>query len=99
MRTVEATRKPAATIDGEADVRDAYSVFREHAILRLPVIEDGRVVGMLRWTTSSSTSPRTWPTSCARSRARSSSDTKSAQRSSLGAREGRERCVRAQATA
>ena len=35
------------TIDAEADVRDAYTVFRTHPIRRLPVTDHGRFVAMV----------------------------------------------------
>jgi CBS domain-containing protein len=38
---------PVVTIDAQADLRDAVGVFREHAIRRLPVVDDGRPSGML----------------------------------------------------
>lgn len=38
---------PAVTIEADADLRTAYAVFRENAVRRLAVTEDGRFVGML----------------------------------------------------
>lgn len=35
------------TIDAAADVHDAFALFRTHALRRLPVIRDGRFVGMV----------------------------------------------------
>ena len=38
---------PAVTIDAQSDLRDAFAMFREHAVRRLPVVDDGRPTGML----------------------------------------------------
>jgi len=38
---------PAVTVDADADVRDAFAVFRTHAIRRLVVTRDGALVGLL----------------------------------------------------
>ena len=35
------------TIEGSSDVRDAYAIFRTNAIRRLPVLQDGAVIGMI----------------------------------------------------
>ena len=35
------------TLDANADLRDAFAIFRSHAIRRLPVVEDGRLVGLV----------------------------------------------------
>jgi CBS domain-containing protein len=35
------------TLDADADLRDALPLFREHALRRLPLVSDGRMVGML----------------------------------------------------
>jgi len=35
------------TLDADADVRDAYGVFREHALRRLPLLREGSLVGMV----------------------------------------------------
>jgi CBS domain-containing protein len=35
------------TLPPDADLRDAFRVFDEHAIRRLPLVADGRLVGML----------------------------------------------------
>jgi signal-transduction protein with cAMP-binding, CBS, and nucleotidyltransferase domain len=34
-------------LDAEADMRKALSIFHSHAIRRLPLVEDGSIVGML----------------------------------------------------
>ncbi len=38
---------PVVTIDGEADLRDTFKCFHEHAIRRLAVTDDGRFVGVV----------------------------------------------------
>lgn len=38
---------PVLTIDADADLRDAFSRFREHAVRRLAVVRDGELVGMI----------------------------------------------------
>lgn len=38
---------PVITIDAEADLRDTFRIFHEHAIRRLAVTEDGRFVGVV----------------------------------------------------
>jgi signal-transduction protein with cAMP-binding, CBS, and nucleotidyltransferase domain len=38
---------PVVTIDAQADAHDVYEVFRSHAIRRIPVVRDGRLVGMV----------------------------------------------------
>jgi CBS domain-containing protein len=38
---------PVVTIDADADLHDAYGLFREHAVRRLAVVRDGRFVGMV----------------------------------------------------
>jgi CBS domain-containing protein len=35
------------TLPADADVREAIAVFERHAVRRLPLVEDGRMVGML----------------------------------------------------
>lgn len=40
------TRDPVV-LDSNADLRDAMAIFRTHAIRRLPLVEDGKFVGML----------------------------------------------------
>lgn len=35
------------TLDAGADVREAFSLFHSHAIRRLPVVENGRLVGLI----------------------------------------------------
>ena len=35
------------TMAPDADLRDALAVFEEHAIRRLPLVADGRLVGMV----------------------------------------------------
>jgi CBS domain-containing protein len=35
------------TLDADADVRDAYRVFRERALRRLPLLRGGKLAGML----------------------------------------------------
>lgn len=35
------------TIDGAADLRDACRVFAKHAIRRLPIVSDGKVIGIV----------------------------------------------------
>jgi CBS domain-containing protein len=38
---------PPITIEHDRDLHEAFGVFREHAIRRLPVLDQGRFVGML----------------------------------------------------
>lgn len=38
---------PLVTIDGESDASDLYSVFRRHAIRRLPVVHEGALIGVV----------------------------------------------------
>lgn len=38
---------PVVTIDGDSDIADAYRLFKEHALRRLPVTDSGRVLGMV----------------------------------------------------
>lgn len=38
---------PAITIDADADLHDAFAMFRAHALRRLAVVRDGRFVGMI----------------------------------------------------
>jgi CBS domain-containing protein len=38
---------PVVTIDAEADLRDAFGIFHEHAIRRLAVTEAGRFAGVI----------------------------------------------------
>jgi CBS domain-containing protein len=38
---------PVLTIDADADVREAFAVFRSHGIRRLAVVRDGRFAGMI----------------------------------------------------
>jgi CBS domain-containing protein len=59
VRTVAAGRDPATTpvrdamtatiiaVRADQDVDDAIDLMREHAIRRLPVVDDGRLVGMV----------------------------------------------------
>jgi signal-transduction protein with cAMP-binding, CBS, and nucleotidyltransferase domain len=35
------------TLDAGADVRDAFRLFHSHAIRRLPIVENGRLVGLI----------------------------------------------------
>lgn len=35
------------TLEATADFREAFAVFRSHAIRRIPIVEDGRVVAMV----------------------------------------------------
>ena len=35
------------TLDASADVRDAIRIFSSHAIRRLPLVDGGRMVGMI----------------------------------------------------
>jgi signal-transduction protein with cAMP-binding, CBS, and nucleotidyltransferase domain len=35
------------TLDADADVREAFPLFHSHAIRRLPIVEDGRLVGVI----------------------------------------------------
>ena len=45
---VDATMStPVVTIDAGADLHDAFAMFRDNAIRRLPVLRDGRFVGMV----------------------------------------------------
>jgi CBS domain-containing protein len=38
---------PVVTIDADADVQEAFSILRGHDVRRLPVVRDGRFVGMV----------------------------------------------------
>jgi CBS domain-containing protein len=38
---------PVITIDAEADAHDVYRVLRSHAVRRIPVVSDGKLVGMI----------------------------------------------------
>lgn len=38
---------PVVTIDAEADLHDAFGLFRTHAVRRLAVVREGRFVGMI----------------------------------------------------
>ena len=38
---------PVVTISGDADLHDAFALFRMHAVRRLAVVRDGSFVGML----------------------------------------------------
>jgi len=38
---------PVVTIDADADLHDAFKVFRTHGNRRLPLVQEGRFVGML----------------------------------------------------
>lgn len=38
---------PVITIDAEADLHDAFALFRTHALRRLAVVRDGRFAGMI----------------------------------------------------
>jgi CBS domain-containing protein len=38
---------PVVTIDADADIHDAFALFRTHALRRLAVVRDGRFVGMI----------------------------------------------------
>lgn len=38
---------PVVTIEAEADLHDAFSIFRTHGIRRLPVVRGDRFVGMI----------------------------------------------------
>jgi signal-transduction protein with cAMP-binding, CBS, and nucleotidyltransferase domain len=38
---------PVLTIDGTADLHDAFAVFRDNAVRRLAVVRDGRFAGMV----------------------------------------------------
>jgi len=38
---------PVVTIDADADLHDAYALFRAHACRRLAVVRDGRFLGMV----------------------------------------------------
>jgi CBS domain-containing protein len=38
---------PVLTIDADADLHDAFAMFRTHPVRRLAVVRDGRFVGML----------------------------------------------------
>jgi len=37
---------PVVTVDADADVRDAFALFGEHAVRRLPVVSGDRFIGM-----------------------------------------------------
>ncbi len=37
---------PVVTIDADADIREAFSMFGTHAIRRLPLVHEGQFVGM-----------------------------------------------------
>ena len=38
---------PVVTISAEADLHDAFALFRTHAVRRLAVVRDGRFQGMI----------------------------------------------------
>ena len=38
---------PAVTIDADADLHEAFALFRTHAVRRLAVVRGGRFVGMI----------------------------------------------------
>jgi CBS domain-containing protein len=38
---------PVVTIDADADLHDAFALFRQHAVRRLAVLRDGRFQGMI----------------------------------------------------
>jgi CBS domain-containing protein len=38
---------PVITIDADADINESFGIFRTNAIRRLPVVRDGRFLGML----------------------------------------------------
>ena len=46
-RTDDVMSTDVVTIDAAADVHDAFALFRTHAVRRLPVVDGGRVVGMV----------------------------------------------------
>jgi CBS domain-containing protein len=46
-RVDAAMSTPVVTIDAAADLHDAFAIFRGNAIRRLPVLRDGRFVGMV----------------------------------------------------
>ena len=35
------------TIDASSDLRAAYALFRRHAVRRLPIVEDGKAIGLV----------------------------------------------------
>ena len=37
---------PVVTVEADADVREAFALFGTHAVRRLPVVRDGRFIGM-----------------------------------------------------
>src|SRR6478735_2507572 len=37
---------PVVTIDADADVREAFTMFGSHAVRRLPVVREGAFIGM-----------------------------------------------------
>ncbi len=41
------TEGPLATVDPDADVQEVMDVMREHQVCRLPVVEHGRLVGVI----------------------------------------------------
>jgi len=38
---------PVVTIDADADLHDAFALFRTHAVRRLAIVRDGKFVGMI----------------------------------------------------
>ena len=45
---VDAVMSPGViALDADADLRHALPIFRSHAVRRLPLVRDGRIVGML----------------------------------------------------
>lgn len=38
---------PVVTIDADADAHDAFRLFREHAVRRLAIVDDGRFIGTI----------------------------------------------------
>jgi CBS domain-containing protein len=47
VRVDTAMTSPVVTIDADADLHDAFAVFRTHGIRRLAVLRDGQFVGMI----------------------------------------------------
>jgi CBS domain-containing protein len=45
-RIDSAMTTPVITADADADLSEAFALFNEHAIRRLPIVSDGRFVGM-----------------------------------------------------
>ena len=58
-RVGEIAEEPHYTIDSDMDLEEAFHFLEEHDAERVPVVEDGRLVGVLSRSSSSGDWPRT----------------------------------------